>query len=245
MSEVKPNPNADPNADPEVKPVKPTKIKYKCSLCFYDAFCKDNIVHHIEKTKKCAEAEIIEIKIMCDYCDKPASSEMSKIAHEKICKTKKIEDLIRGLPFEEQTRVLMEKYLEQNKHIETMEKQMRALKNKYAREEEVNNTDMKNEHGSINAKELHGYCIYTLKRLYGDVIIPAIRINLQKRDDEAEAQGKSCSDPKSRPEPESKSKPDPKSKPEPKQAPKSTKTTSKTTTTTTSTKAKKAHSNSD
>ena len=47
----------------------------------------------------------------------------------------------------------------------------------YAREEEVNNMTMKNEHG-LNANEIHSYCIYTLRRLFEELTLPAITHNL-------------------------------------------------------------------
>jgi hypothetical protein len=156
----------------------PSKIiKYKCSLCFYDAFNKENVEKHIKKTKKCAEAQIIEIEIKCDFCDKTFSSEMSKINHEKICKNKKLEDELEGLSFEEQNKILRKKYHDQNKYVEIIEKQLRMLKYKFAREEEVNNIAMQNEHG-LNANELHSYCIYTLKRLFEELTLPAVTTNL-------------------------------------------------------------------
>ncbi len=152
-------------------------IKYKCSNCFYDAFHKENVEKHIKKTMNCTEAQIDEIEIKCDFCDKSFSSEMSKINHEKICKNKKLEDELEGLSFEEQNKILRKKYHDQNKYLEIIEKQLRLLKNKFAREEEVNNMTMQNEHG-LNANELHNYCIYTLKRLFEELTLPAITTNL-------------------------------------------------------------------
>jgi hypothetical protein len=152
-------------------------IKYRCSLCFYDAFNKENVEKHIKKTRKCAEAQIVEIEIKCDYCDKTFSSEMSKINHEKICKNKKLEDELEDLSLEEQNKILRKKYHDQNKYVEIVEKQLRMLKYKFAREEEVNNMTMQNEHG-LNANELHNYCIYTLKRLFEELTLPAVTTNL-------------------------------------------------------------------
>lgn len=148
-------------------------IKYKCTLCFYDAFNKDNVVKHIKKTAKCSEAQIIEIEIKCDYCFKPFGSEMSKINHEKICKSKKLEDELEDLDVEEQNKLLRRRYHEQNKYVELIEKQLRLLKSKFAREEEVNNIEMQNEHG-FSAAQLHHYCVFTLKRLFGELTFPAI-----------------------------------------------------------------------
>jgi hypothetical protein len=161
-------------------------IKYKCSLCFYDAFNKENIEKHIKKTKKCIEANIIEIEIRCDFCDKTFPSEISKIGHEKICKNKKLEDELDGVSFEEQNKILRKKYHDQNKYVEIIEKQLRILKNKFAREEEVNNTAMINEHG-LNANELHNYCIVTLRRLFEDLTLPAVTMNLELKRKERES----------------------------------------------------------
>lgn len=152
-------------------------IKFKCSCCFYDAFNRENVEKHIKKTKKCADAHIDEIEIKCDFCDKSFSSEMSKINHEKICKSKKLEDQLEGLPIEEQNKILRKKYHDQNKYVEIIEKQLRTLKCKFAREEEVNNSTMQNELG-LNTNELHNYCIYTLRRLFEELTLPAITTNL-------------------------------------------------------------------
>jgi len=148
-------------------------LKYKCSMCIYDAYNKQNVEKHIEKTKKCAEAHIIEVEIKCNFCNKGLSSEISKANHEKICKVKKLDDELEGLNFEEQNKVLRNKFNDQNKHIELIEKQLRLLKFRFAREEEVNNIAMQNEHG-LNAQELRDYCIYTLKRLFEDLTLPAV-----------------------------------------------------------------------
>jgi hypothetical protein len=152
-------------------------VKYKCSSCFYDAFNKENVEKHIKKTKKCAEAHIEEIEIKCDFCDKSFSSEIAKINHEKVCKNKKLEEQLEGLSFEEQNKILQKKYCDQNKYIEIIEKQLRSLKYKFAREEEVNNVAMQNEHG-LNAGELHNYCIYTLRRLFEELTLPAMTTHL-------------------------------------------------------------------
>ncbi len=152
-------------------------IKYKCSLCFYAAFNEENVEKHIKKTTKCAEAQIVEIEIKCDFCDKTFSSEISKINHEKICKNKKLEDELESLSIDDQNKILRKKYHDQNKYVEIIEKQLRMLKYKFAREEEVNNMTMQNEHG-LNANELHNYCIYTLKRLFEELTLPAITTNL-------------------------------------------------------------------
>jgi hypothetical protein len=157
-------------------------IKYQCSDCFYDSFIKENVEQHIDKTKKCSEAFIIETEIKCDFCEKSFSSEISKVNHEKICKNKKLEDELEGLSFEEQNTILRTKYQEQNKIMEIVEKQLRLLKYKFAREEEVNNIAMKNEHG-FSANELHEYCIFTLKRLFQELTLPAITtvLNMKKK----------------------------------------------------------------
>jgi hypothetical protein len=152
-------------------------IKYKCSLCFYDAFNKENVEKHIKKTKKCSEAQIEEIEIKCDFCDKSFGSEISKINHEKICKNKKLEDQLEGLSLEEQNKILRKKYYDQNKYVEIIEKQLRTLKYKFAREEEVNNSAMQNEHG-LNANEIHSYCIFTLRRLFEELTLPAMNTHL-------------------------------------------------------------------
>jgi len=162
---------------PEPTPTTSKIIKYKCSLCFYDAFNKENLEKHIKKTKKCNEAHIIEIEIKCDFCDKPFSTEISKINHEKICKTKKLEEELAELSIEEQNELLKKKYFDQNKHVELIEKHLRSLKYKFAREEEVNNIAMYNEHG-LNANELRNYCVYTLKRLFEELTLPAVTTNL-------------------------------------------------------------------
>ena len=91
-------------------------IKFKCTLCFYDAFNKENVEKHIKKTPKCAEAQIIEIEIKCDFCNKSFGSEMSKISHEKLCKSKKLEDELEGLSTEDQNKLLLNKLME-NYHI--------------------------------------------------------------------------------------------------------------------------------
>lgn len=155
-------------------------VKYKCTLCFYDAFNKENVEKHIKKTSKCAEAQIVEIEIKCDFCDKPFGSEMSKISHEKICKSKKLEDELEGLSIDDQNKLLRKRYHDQNKYLELIEKQLRLLKSKFAREEEVNNVALQNEHG-FSASELHQYCVFTLRRLFEEVILPGVSANIDLR----------------------------------------------------------------
>lgn len=165
---------------PEVNKLEETKqkiVKYKCSLCFYDAFNKDNIEKHIKKTNKCKEAQILEIEIKCDFCNKSYNNEMSKINHEKVCKIKKLEEDLKELSLEEQNELLKRRYHDQNKYVEIIEKQSRLLKYKFAREEEVNNMAMQNENG-FSANELHKYCIFTLKRLFEELTLPAVSTNL-------------------------------------------------------------------
>lgn len=171
-------------------------IKYKCSLCFYDAFNRDNIEKHIKTTKDCEDAEILEIEIKCDFCEKTFTSEISKISHDKICKSKKLDEELEGLSLEDQNILVKKRFSDQNKYIENIEKQLRLLKNKFAREEEVNNQSMKNEHG-FSANELHSYCIFTVKRLFEDLTLPAITSNLESQKKESKIDNKTKADAKS------------------------------------------------
>lgn len=171
-------------------------VKYKCSLCYYEAFNRENLEKHISSTKKCSEATILELEIKCSFCDKIFPTEISKVGHEKICKIRKLEEELLGLSIEEQNKVLERKYNEQNKHIELVEKQLRMIKYKFAREEEVNNMAMDNEHG-LSVNELHNYCLFTLKRLFEELTLPAITTNIDiiKKKEAEEAEAK-ANDPK-------------------------------------------------
>jgi hypothetical protein len=151
-------------------------IRHKCSSCFYEAFNKENVEKHIQKTRKCKEATIIEIEIKCEFCDRSLPTEAAKSNHEKICKNKRLDDLLDGQSIEEQNKILIREYSEQNKYIEQIERQLRLFKYKFAREEEVNNMALESENG-LSANELHNYCVFTLRRLFENLILPAMITN--------------------------------------------------------------------
>lgn len=151
--------------------------KFKCSSCLFKSLNKENVEKHIKQTNRCTDAHIVEIEIKCEICDKQFLTELSKNNHENICKTGNLDEL-KKFPMKKQNEILKEKYNNQNKYILIMEEQILELQQKIAREEEINNMPMQNEYG-LSANEMHGYCMYTLKRLYKNLTLPAIAIGLE------------------------------------------------------------------
>lgn len=70
---------------------------YKCSACDFKSDYRSNVAKHLNKVKKCStnKLEIIDlnVKMICEHCNKVLSDKNSKTRHLKNCKIKQIEEL--------------------------------------------------------------------------------------------------------------------------------------------------------
>jgi len=113
-------------------------MKFKCSVCNYESFRKDDVQKHINKKNKCGNGiptiTIISIDVKCNLCNKFFTTMPSMQRHMKICKANKT-----------------------NLEIELMEKDKKIieLENKLAQNSTTNNninTNIQNNYITIQLR---------------------------------------------------------------------------------------------
>ncbi len=96
--------------------------KFKCSGCNYESLRKESVLRHHNNKTKCSEGILyvveVEYAIICEYCSKEFSTQISKLGHQKKCGSGNLTDK----KLDSLKKMISKIVLEKDKEIEKLKK---------------------------------------------------------------------------------------------------------------------------